>query len=879
MYIAIALLALLVAGPASAQTAAAQSQLRVRVLDQTSASIPAATIQVVQTAGAIADALADERGEATLSGLVPGAAHVHVEFPGFAPHDAAVVLKAGANTVTVTLDLAAVTEDVVVTEASAEQTIAHGFTTTLSDDDLAALPDDPDELAAALEEMTGGAGATFFVDGFRGGRLPSKSDIRQVRFRRNSFSADNHDAGRVQVEIITRPGLTTWSGNANFGFRGDVLNARNAFAVQQSPEQLRRFNAGFRGPLRTNTTSLHFNVEGNRSFDSATIVAQLPDRRLTDQVRRPLEQTSFTAGIEHAVTKNQTLRFEYRRSEDERRNLGAGDFNLLDRGYTRARDENQVRASLQSILGRSSLNQLRIQFDTQSAAARSVSSAPSIVVIDAFSSGSGGVASDQRTRSLEISDDVDFKVGRHEMRAGLLLETGFYRQSDERNAAGTFTFGSLDAFLAGRPNTFTQRVGQVQTSFGQSQLGLYWQDDFRVNRNLSLSVGVRQELQSHVADPWNLMPRFGFMLHPWGSKTTLGGGYGLFHDWYESDLYDQTLRVNGVAQRDLVILNPGYPDPSTGTVAVVLPGGRIQAAPDLRLPYVHQASIGAERALSPSLTLQAAYTWQRGFNQLRSRNINAPDIFGIRQDMSVGTVTQIESTGRMAMDRLMVNASYRMPEHRILVGLGYTLTSAKNDADNALQLPANSLNPDAEWGPSAQDVRHRLHAMLNVPLLAGVRMNVMTQASSAAPYTVTTGRDDNGDGVSNDRPANVGRNSERGAPRWEMNIRLSRGFGFGGEQTDAGRPAGPFGGPEGGPAAIGGRPGAGGRRPGGGSRTPFGAPAGSARFNVEFYAQAYNVLNRTNLVNFSGNLQSPFFGTATSAGPARRLEVGVQFRF
>ena len=43
----------------------------------------------------------------------------------------------------------------------------------------------------------------------------------------------------------------------------------------------------------------------------------------------------------------------------------------------------------------------------------------------------------------------------------------------------------------------------------------------------------------------------------------------------------------------------------------------------------------------------------------------------------------------------------------------YTLGSIKNHADNPLQLPANSLNPDAEWGRSSQDVRHRVNAMVN----------------------------------------------------------------------------------------------------------------------------------------------------------------------
>jgi hypothetical protein len=51
------------------------------------------------------------------------------------------------------------------------------------------------------------------------------------------------------------------------------------------------------------------------------------------------------------------------------------------------------------------------------------------------------------------------------------------------------------------------------------------------------------------------------------------------------------------------------------------------------------------------------------------------------------------------------------------------------------------------------------------------------------------------------------------------------------------------------------------------------------RFRVDFYVQGYNLLNRTNYLNFSGSQQSPFFGLPTSAGPARRVEVGAQFGF
>lgn len=727
--------------------------------------------------------------------------------------------------------------------------------------------------------MTGGAGAVFQVDGFRGGRLPSRDEIRQIRFRMNSFSADNHDAGRVHVEIVTRPGLMQWNGNANVGLRNDVLNARNAFARTQTPEQFRRFTAGARGPLVRNRTSLRFMLDGNRSFDSGTIVALLPDGRVADQVKRPFEQTNVTLGLEHGITGNQTLRFEYRNSDNVRRNLGVGDFNLMERAFTRGSNEHQARVSLQSILGRSTLNELRVQFNDRGSESDSASDAPAVVVIDAFSTGGAGVSNHGTTRAIELADNLDFTVGRHAMRAGVLLEAEAFTNTDARNANGTFTFSSLDAFLAGAPTTFTQRLGGARTSVSQYQLGLYWQDEVRLGRRLSVSVGVRQELQNHVDDPVNLMPRVGFTLTA-GRSTTVRGGYGLFHDWFGSELYDQTQRVNGVTQTDLLILNPGYPDPTGGVAREVLPGGRVQADPALTLPYVRQASVGIERAIRQGLNVQASFVLMRGRDRLRSRNVNAPDALGVRPEPNVGTITQLESTGRSATNRLNLNLNYRVPGRRIFMNANYSLSSVKNHADNPTALPASSLDPDAEWGPSSQDVRHRFVAMATFGLPLALRANISTTAQWAAPYTITTGRDDNRDGVSNDRPAGVGRNSARGAARWEVNTRLSRAFGFGGPRGGQGGP-GP--GPAGGPVIVGPGPGGPGGGPGGdGPGFIGGGPRGDAnsqRFSIELYAQAFNLLNRTNYVNFGGSVLSPFFGRPTSAAPARRLEVGMQLRF
>src|SRR5690606_27710953 len=98
--------------------------------------------------------------------------------------------------------------------------------------------------------------------------------------------------------------------------------------------------------------------------------------------------------------------------------------------------------------------------------------------------------------------------------------------------------------------------------------------------------------------------------------------------------------------------------------------------------------------------------------------------------------------------------------------------------------------PDLDWGPSAQDIRHRLFIMVNTPIVYGIRAGLNMQVTSARPYTITTGRDDNGDTVFNDRPEGVGRNSARGAGSVNANLRISKSFGFG-PSTGGGGPRGP----------------------------------------------------------------------------------------
>ena len=111
-----------------------------------------------------------------------------------------------------------------------------------------------------------------------------------------------------------------------------------------------------------------------------------------------------------------------------------------------------------------------------------------------------------------------------------------------------------------------------------------------------------------------------------------------------------------------------------------------------------------------------------------------------------------------------------------------------NEADSPFSLPSNNFNLRADRGPSATDFRHLISGFISKRLPRGFAISTIFQATSALPYNITTGFDDNGDTVINDRPMGVGRNSARGAARWEIGSRFSWGKDFGPEQQQTGGP-------------------------------------------------------------------------------------------
>lgn len=847
------------------------ASLTVSVADPLGAAIRNALVQLEAPDKKAKTAETNRTGEARFTRLTPGSYRLKVAADGFESQIVEVInLNLGANTFSVTLQVANVKDEIQVQQDKQEANTdprGDAFSSVLTQEQLAMLPDDPDEFEEVLRNMAG-PGARFRVNGFGGGKLPPKSQIREIRFRTNAYAAESHDFSHMSVDIYTKPGVNNWHGSVNFGFRDESLNARNAFAPFRGAEQDRRYGLEFSGPLWKNHTSWFGSVDGMNSYDTKTIVAALPTGNFADLIRRPSRRLNLQTRIEHALSKTHTLRGEYQRNANRQKNLGVGNFDLAERAYMSDSAEHIFRLSDSGALGKKMFNEVRFQSLWRDVGLRSLSNAQTITVLDAFTSGGAQVTSDRNLREIEFADNLDISFfKKHLVRTGVQFEAGNYRSSELRNTNGTFTFASLADFQAKRPLQYSERSGAPAVEFDQYQFGWYLQDDWRVHKNFTLSFGLRHEVQTNLGDKHNFAPRAGFAWSPFkNGKTTIRGGSGIFYDWFGSATYEQILRVNGQNQNDLIVRNPGFPDPFSSGTAITLPPSVIQRDSKLQMPYIVQSSLSVERELPKGVRLMSSYSYTRGLHQLRGININQP-IPGLgRPFPTQGNITQVASIANSFGHTMMVNLNWMNPQKHIFVGLNYRLSKTTNESDSAFSLPVNSYDLRAERGPAMNDIRHIMFGMASFPLYKMLRIGTTFNFLSAMPYNLTTGFDNNGDAIINDRPAGLSRNAARGAGQLNVGTRLSWAFGFGKVKEAGGQlqirtvRAGGDG------DRLGMLPGA-------------GMSLADKRFKTEFYVQASNILNHTNRTNFIGVQTSPFFGQATAAMPGRRMETGMRFSF
>jgi len=828
-----------------------RNQLTGIILDPDGAVISDAVVTLrVDDGGAEKTTLSDLQGRFRFQLPIPGGFMIEVKKNGF--ESVALNFESGEAAQTpirVVMSLAGVREELVVAGTDNQVSVdpeENLNVLRLERSELKKLPVLGNDVIGELSSMIDGSsigtgGATVIIDGIESTdlKIPA-SQIQEVRINQNPYSAEFRRPGRGRLEVITKAGTSEYHGEFNFVFRDYHLDARNAFASIRPPEQRRIYEGNLTGPLGgKGKTSFLLGLSREEEDLQSIVYAGTPAGIVSRNIDNPARDTEIDFRINHEISDKTTISIRYEHTLESSRNDGVGGFNLPELATNGSERDNELHFTHRRIVSSQLINEFSLRFENERSSGLAASDAPRIVVLEAFSGGGSQVFRRASENNLQLNEIVSWTKGRHFIRGGLNISNLNRRGLNDRtNFGGTFTFSTLDDYVNNRPFLFSVNQGESRLVFWQKDFGFFAQDDYRIRSNFSIGLGLRYDRQNFIGDRNNFGPRFSFAYAPGGlPNTVIRGGAGIFYDRTGGGPISDTLRFDGQRVQQVIISNPGYPDPFSGGEQLTgQPLSITRFATGIRSPYTIQYNAGIERQLLKSLTLTASYIHTRSVKLFRSRNLNAPLAPGLdRPDPMIGVLRQIESSGHSRAHALELVLRGRLS--RFFNGtIQYTLGRANDDTGGIDSLPANNYDLSPEWSRADYDRRHRFELTGSIKAGDWFDLGMRLSLNSGRPYSLTTGRDDNNDTVANDRPAETRRNTEQGPGSAVLNLRWSKEF----ELSRSSKGDGPV---------------------------------------ITIGVDAFNVLNRTNFSGFIGNLSSPFFGLPVSSRPARRIQLSFGFEF
>jgi hypothetical protein len=948
------------------------------ILDPTGALIPGAQITVTTAAGAkVGNATADAAGGYQIKGLAAGSYVIDADCPGFAPFVSSPISLSDGQTKNIDIKMAieAAQQQITVTDEGgptvSTEAGSNANSMVLKGSDLDALSDDPDELSNELTALAGPSagpnGGQIYIDGFTGGQLPPKSAIREIRINQNPFSAEFDKIGYGRIEILTKPGTDTLHGRIYSQGNDNVFNTGNPFTANLPSYYSFQYNGTVSGPLskwasyfvsveqRNTQTDNVYSIPNGPVYDATTNTWSISSGTVAGSLFSPANRLEVSPRIDLQLGQKNTLTMRY---QYERNNVSGslGQTALPSTSSTADSQGHDIQLDDTQIISDRIVNETRFEYNREISSSTPVSTYPSYGVPSVFSAGGdGGQSSKSHSDHFELQNFITLSAGKQAIKIGAWLRDDRSATSSDGNFNGSFTFPSITAFVdtwngvedgetfaeiaAACPSTQTggclpTRLAYTTGPFAFQgnvfNAALYYQDDWTVNKLLTLSGGLRWEGQNHIADHSDWAPRVAFAYaldgHKQGTttKTVLRGGFGFFYDRFGTGNLMNLETLNGTAdsQTQITIADPGC---FNGTSLSMISGGVASCgagttstpviyslSPTYRSPYLEQLGVSLERQLTKAATVTLTYMHSSGFHQLVVRDSNAylsgdyiynpgaaPTILAPRPNPSQGIVKQYFPEAVFNENQLIVNVNARISPKLSLTGF-YAGSWANSDGGGGSS-PSNSYNLRQDYGRASFVRPQWVFLMGNYTGPWAITFNPFLIAQGGQPYNVTSPYDLTGDAFFNDRPAFAGtaatpsnvvqtsfgaldvvpQAGEKLLPvsignspsSVAVNLRVGRSFGIGPKvESPGGPPQGGGGGGRGGGGGGGfGGPFGGGGGGGRGGMFGGGANSNAKKYSLNFNVQALNLFNNIDLGKPVGGIQPTFNPTTMLYGP------GAQF--
>ncbi|MEP6592092.1 MAG: TonB-dependent receptor [Acidobacteriota bacterium] len=657
-------------------------------------------------------------------------------------------------------------------------------------------------------------------------KVISLEAISEVNVNKGIVPAEYANTLSGNIGLITKSGTNSFHGSLFENYQSADLNARNQFLSTKPPATLHQFGGSFGGPIVRNKLFAFGVYEGYRldsfvAFNSdvptaeyrAQAIAAVPAyQRFFDTL--PLPNQPYAAGVRTGAfigTGSSTANDDH---VDLRGDYNVDNHNRFSSRYTRGRPDSltprvspvnsRTFTGLDDAftgsyfrVGSSFSAETRFGFSRNDVTRLDEIYNLGVAGIDGLTfTANGGEILASRGKNRSIEETVAVNKGRHSLKFGGLLQ--FQAQTRENVETPVIQYGNDADLLANNPSRLQATFGLRPYLINYWTNGYFVQDDFKINPNLVVNLGLRYDYFSvpserddrlfnregpnglgplipaaegiYKADRNNFAPRTGFAWTVGPSRrTVVRGGFGMFYT--RSPLrnilevvrnsIDEPFRVT-YSRAETQALGLRYPVTNEG----VLPLARNPNAPwtgsvintNFPTPYSTQWLVSASRQLTNTVAVDTSYTGTRGLNILFNRQINTVDrVTGLRPYAPAFGEFRYFDTSELTRYHAWQTTVQKRFSDGFLVNANYTLAKSTSYGDADLSTLAAPQNPDdleAERGPSSYDIRHRFASdfLYELPfsrwwhadgfgkrlLLAGWQVGGVFRAQSGSPFSIST---------------------------------------------------------------------------------------------------------------------------------------------
>ncbi|MEO6326499.1 MAG: TonB-dependent receptor [Thermoanaerobaculia bacterium] len=720
------------------------------------------------------------------------------------------------------------------------------------------------------------------------GRAPyqfSQDAVQEFQVNTNAYSAEYGRAGGAVINVVTKSGTNDFHGTLFEFYRDKSLNANDYVNVingrVKGPYHFDQFGASLGGPIVKDKVFFFASYDGQRNTleqavilnttglptDPDTVAGLATLQALGQSYGRGQNQDVFFLKADGELSEKSRLSMRYNHQSFTGNNQENGGTSQAEEhsGNSLVKTDT-VSGSFTTSFSSTVFDEFRAQYakDSEPGLANSTNPEATIRTVAGGATflqiGRNSFSPRETTiNKFQIADTATFIIGNHTAKAGFDFNKDNILNFFPGNFGGVYNFNTIASFNRGKPSAAGESYLQAFAGEGTSgattnpdvgELGIFVQDEFRATPNLTINAGLRYDYANYhqpsihnldaqlVAanidtsvvpeDSSDLGVRLGVAYTPKGiERTVFRAGYGMFYGRTPAIAIGTAHSQNAINVQTLTFTGanvPTYPN-----AFLTIPTGGVLATPtifvfdkDYRNPLVHQASAGVEHGLSDDFSIGLAYLFVKGTHLQRSADINLGTAVNTpyltdsgetvivkrypatRPFTNFRRIIQFQSTAESNYNGLTLDLQKRF-SHNWQARIAYTYSKVLDTKPDATAVVAgggddgkfaqDSRDFGDSYGPGDADQRHRLvisgYWALNYAggIKNGVMRGILSDwalsgiltVQSGQPYSAIIGTDINNDLNSrNDRAPGFGRNTFNYETFISLDPRITKEIPFGG---------------------------------------------------------------------------------------------------